>query len=48
MSEVKKLRRRDEIPESDKWRIDKIYETPAKWNEELNKLKEEAPKIKRF
>ncbi len=26
MSEVKKLRRRDEIPESDKWRIDKIYE----------------------
>ncbi|MDZ4906140.1 oligoendopeptidase F [Clostridium perfringens] len=48
MSEVKKLRRRDEIPESDKWRIDKIYETPAKWNEELNKLKEEAPKLKDF
>ena len=48
MSEVKKLRRRDEIPESDKWRIDKIYETPAKWNEELNKLKEEAPKLKEF
>ncbi|MDU1306799.1 MAG: oligoendopeptidase F [Clostridium perfringens] len=48
MSEVKKLRRRDEIPESDKWRIDKIYETLAKWNEELNKLKEEAPKLKDF
>ncbi|EOU1476582.1 oligoendopeptidase F [Clostridium perfringens] len=48
MSEVKKLRRRDEIPESDKWIIDKIYETPAKWNEELNKLKEEAPKLKDF
>ncbi|EIF6295525.1 oligoendopeptidase F [Clostridium perfringens] len=48
MSEVKKLRRRDEIPKSDKWRIDKIYETPAKWNEELNKLKEEAPKLKDF
>ena len=48
MSEVKKLRRRDEIPERDKWRIDKIYETPAKWNEELNKLKEEAPKLKDF
>lgn len=48
MSEVKKLRRRDEIPESDKWRIDKIYETPAKWNEELSKLKEEAPKLKDF
>ena len=48
MSEVKKLRRRDEIPEGDKWRIDKIYETPAKWNEELNKLKEEAPKLKGF
>ncbi|NGT49622.1 oligoendopeptidase F [Clostridium perfringens] len=48
MSEVKKLRRRDEIPESDKWRIDKIYETPAKWNEELNKLKKEAPKLKDF
>lgn len=48
MSEVKKLRRRDEIPESDKWRIDKIYETTAKWNEELNKLKEEAPKLKDF
>ena len=48
MSEVKKLRRRDEIPEGDKWRIDKIYETPAKWNEELNKLKEEAPKLKDF
>ncbi|NGT64743.1 oligoendopeptidase F, partial [Clostridium perfringens] len=25
-----------------------IYETPAKWNEELNKLKEEAPKLKDF
>lgn len=48
MSEVKKLRRRDEIPEGDKWRIDKIYETPAKWNEELNNLKEEAPKLKYF
>ena len=48
MSEVKKLRRRDEIPESDKWRIDKIYETPAKWNEELSKLKEEASKLKDF
>ncbi|MGO4932845.1 oligoendopeptidase F [Clostridium perfringens] len=48
MSEVKKLRRRDEIPESDKWRIDKIYKTPAKWNEELSKLKEEAPKLKDF
>lgn len=48
MSEVKKLRIRDEIPESDKWRIDKIYETPAKWNEELSKLKEEAPKLKDF
>ncbi len=48
MSEVKKLRRRDEIPESDKWRIDKIYETPVKWNEELSKLKEEAPKLKDF
>ncbi|XZJ89572.1 oligoendopeptidase F [Clostridium perfringens] len=48
MSEVKKLRRRDEIPERDKWRIDKIYETPAKWNEELSKLKEEAPKLKDF
>lgn len=48
MSEVKKLRRRDEIPEGDKWRIDKIYETPAKWNEELSKLKEEAPKLKDF
>ena len=48
MSEVKKLRRRDEIPEGDKWRIDKIYETPAKWNEELNNLKEEAPKLKDF
>lgn len=48
MSEVKKLRRRDEIPEGDKWRIDKIYETPAKWNKELNNLKEEAPKLKDF
>ncbi|WP_341478437.1 oligoendopeptidase F [Clostridium perfringens] len=25
-----------------------MYETPAKWNEELNKLKEEAPKLKDF
>ncbi|WP_300257887.1 oligoendopeptidase F [Clostridium sp.] len=48
MNEVKKLRRRDEILECDKWRIDKIYETPAKWSEELNKLKEEAPKLKDF
>ncbi|MDZ5252351.1 oligoendopeptidase F [Clostridium sp. LIBA-8841] len=48
MSEVKKLRRREEIPESDKWRIDKIYETPTLWNEELNQLKNEAPRLKEF
>ncbi|ELC8441319.1 oligoendopeptidase F [Clostridium perfringens] len=48
MSEVKKLRRREEIPESDKWRIDKIYETPTLWDEELNQLKNEAPRLKDF
>ncbi|MGG5462017.1 oligoendopeptidase F [Clostridium sp. B9] len=48
MSEVKKLRQRAEIPECDKWRIDKIYKNPEAWNEDLKELKEKAPALKEF
>lgn len=48
MSEVKKLRKREEIKDQYKWKIDKIYEDLDKWDCDLENLKKEAPKLKDF
>lgn len=48
MSEVKKLRKREEIKDKYKWKIDKIYENLDKWDCDLEDLKKEAPKLKDF
>ena len=48
MSEVKKLRKREEIKDQYKWKIDKIYENLDKWDCDLENLKKEAPKLKDF
>ena len=35
MSEVKKLRLREDIPSSYKWNIEKIYKDSTQWEEEF-------------
>ncbi|SHI62518.1 oligopeptidase F. Metallo peptidase. MEROPS family M03B [Clostridium cavendishii DSM 21758] len=48
MSEVLKLRNRDEIEAESKWKVEKIYASVKEWEEDFDKLKEEAPKLKEF
>lgn len=48
MSEVRKLRTREEIPQEYKWKIEKIYKDLEAWNEDLKTLKEKAPELKEF
>jgi len=48
MSDVKKVKRREEIAKEDKWDIEKIYENTEEWEKDFKKLKEMAPKIKDF
>lgn len=46
MSEVKKIRVREEIPTKYKWKIEKIYQGIKEWEEDFKVLKEKAPKLK--
>ncbi|MBZ9688820.1 oligoendopeptidase F [Clostridium estertheticum] len=48
MSEVKKLKTRDEINSMYKWKVDKMYATSAAWEEDFEILKSKAPEMKRF
>lgn len=48
MSEVKKVKRREEISEEDKWDIDKIYSSTEEWEKDFLRLKEMAPKLSGF
>lgn len=48
MSEVKKVRRREEIPEGDRWDIEKIYKNKEEWEKDFLRLKDEALKLKDF
>ncbi|QGU95823.1 oligoendopeptidase F [Clostridium bovifaecis] len=48
MSEVKKVKRREEISKEDKWNIEKIYASAEEWEKDFIKLKEMAPKLREF
>ncbi|MGL4772073.1 MAG: oligoendopeptidase F [Clostridium sp.] len=44
----KVLKKREEIQEEFKWKIDKIYSSPEQWEKDFKELKEEAPKLMEF
>lgn len=48
MSEVKKLKTRDEIDSKYKWNVSKMYESSVQWDAEFEILKVKASKMKRF
>jgi oligoendopeptidase F len=48
VSEVKKLKTRDEIDNMHKWKIEKMYKDSAQWEEDFEILKSKAPKMQRF
>lgn len=48
MSEVKKLKTRDEIDSTFKWKVDKMYTNSEAWEEDLKILKLKAPKMESF
>lgn len=48
MTENKKISIRDDIKESYKWKISKVYEDEETWEKDFQELKNEAPKLKDF
>ena len=48
MSEVKKLRLREDIPSSYKWNIEKIYKDSTQWEEEFENLKGKSKSLLNF
>ncbi|MBW9156722.1 oligoendopeptidase F [Clostridium sp. FP2] len=48
MSEVKKLKTRDEIDSTHKWKVEKMYKNSAAWEEDFEILKSKAPNMQRF
>ncbi|MEK6266863.1 MAG: oligoendopeptidase F [Clostridium sp.] len=48
MSEVKKLKTRDEIDSTFKWKVDKMYTNSEAWEEDLKILKLRVPKMESF
>ena len=48
MSEVKKLKTRDEIDSMYKWKVDKMYVNSAAWEEDFEILKSKAPEMQKF
>ncbi|MBU3144157.1 oligoendopeptidase F [Clostridium sp. CF012] len=48
MSEVKKLKTRDEINSTYKWKVDKMYATAVAWEEDFTILKSKVPEMKMF
>ena len=48
MSEVKKLKSREEIPNEYKWNIEKVYKDSIAWEEEFKNLKENSKNILKF
>lgn len=48
MSEVKKLKTRDEIDSMYKWNVEKLYKDSEAWEEDFKILKSKAPEMKRF
>ncbi|MEW8957141.1 oligoendopeptidase F [Clostridium sp.] len=48
MSNVKTIKTRDFIEDKYKWKIEKLYESVSKWEEDFEKLKKETPILKTF
>ena len=48
MSEVKKLKTRDEIQSIFKWKVEKMYVNTATWEEDFVILKSKSPEMQRF
>ena len=48
MNEVKKLKTRDEIQSTFKWKVDKMYTNSEAWEEDFKILKIKAPKMESF
>lgn len=48
LTEVTRLKTRDEIKADDKWDIEKVYSTTKEWEEDFNKLKEKAKEFEEF
>lgn len=48
MSDLKVLKKREEIEDKYKWKLDKIFSSDSEWEEAFKKLKEEAPSLKDF
>lgn len=48
MSEVKKLKTRDEIDNMHKWKVEKMYKDSGQWEEDFEILKSKVPKMQRF
>ena len=48
MSESKVLKKREEIENKYKWKVDKIFSTDEEWEKTFEELKKEAPSLKDF
>lgn len=48
MSETAKLRTRDQIPQSDKWNVEKIYKTAKDWDADFAKLQEKVSHVAEY
>ena len=44
----KTLKKREEISEEYKWKLNKIFSTDEEWEKEFEVLKKESPKIQEF
>lgn len=48
MATMEKIKTREEVEEKYKWKVDKMYATDEKWEEDFKKLKEKAPSLLEF
>lgn len=48
LTEVKRLKTRDEIKSEDKWNIEKIYSNVEEWENDFYKLKEKAKEFEKY
>ncbi|MEG2869558.1 MAG: oligoendopeptidase F [Terrisporobacter sp.] len=48
MGETKVLKKRNEIEEKHKWKVDKIFSSDDEWEKAFEELKKEAPNLKSF
>ena len=48
MSDSKVLKKREEISNEFKWKLEKIYEDESAWEKDFEKLKSESPKLQEF